>query len=109
MIATAICAAQGCDNPVVRPRRPGRPAIYCSADCRPSRGAPTRPDVAVEVGQDDDRQDESHSGRNWVVRLQRGTDSVTVARDLGRFSATALAGELRSLFAPTRQRGDAIE
>jgi hypothetical protein len=92
-----ICAADGCDNTVIRRARPGRPAIYCSPDCRPSRPAGLgRPVVAVELGQDDEHDDDgSQAGRNWIVRLQRGHDSVIIGRDLGRFSALALAGELR--------------
>jgi len=100
MSAERICAADGCDNTVVRSRRPGRPAIYCSPDCRPSRLAGTgRAAVAVEVTQDDDHDDNdgAQAGRNWVVRLQRGHDSVTIGRELGRFSAMTLAGELRWL------------
>jgi hypothetical protein len=98
--AERICAADGCDNTVVRSRRPGRPAIYCSAECRPSRIAAPGPAVAVDVAQDDDdRDDGSRAGRDWIVRLQRGHDSVIVGRDLGRFSALALAGELRRFLA----------
>ncbi len=97
MSAERICAADGCDNAVVRHGRPGRPAIYCSPDCRPSRLVGSgRPAVAVEVAQDDDHVDDgTWAGRDWIVRLQRGHDSVIVGRDLGRFSAMALAGELR--------------
>jgi hypothetical protein len=106
-----ICAADGCENIVVRIRRPGRPAIYCSAECRPSPIAgPRYPAVAVEVLQDDEGDiEDSQSGRNWVVRLQRGTDIVTIGHDLGRFSAQALAGDLRRLLGPARQGGGAIE
>jgi len=64
--------------------------------------------VDVEVVQDD-HDDDSHAGRNWVVRLQRGHDSVTIGQDLGRFSAQALAGDLRRLFGPAGQGGGAIE
>ena len=100
MSGDQICAADGCDNTVVRSRRPGRPAIYCSAECRPSRIAAPGPAVAVDVAQDeDDRDDGSRAGRDWIVRLQRGHDSVIVGRDLGRFSALALAGELRRFLA----------
>jgi hypothetical protein len=109
--AERICAADGCENTVVRSRRPGRPAIYCSADCRPSRTAgPGCPAVDVEVVQDDDHDDNgTQAGRNWVVRLQRGHDSVIIGQNLGRFSAMALAGDLRRLFEPARQGGGAIE
>ena len=109
MSAERICAADGCENTVVRSRRPGRPAIYCSPQCRPSRIAGPGPAVAVEVVQDDEHDDGSQAGRHWVVRLQRGHDSVTIGQDLGRFSASALAGDLRRLFEPARQGGGAIE
>jgi hypothetical protein len=109
--AERICAADECQNTVVRSRRPGRPAIYCSPDCRPSRIAgPGHPAIVVEVVQDDSGEDDGiQAGRNWVVRLQRGDDTVTIGHDLGRFSAQALAGDLRRLFGPAGQRGEAIE
>ena len=65
--------------------------------------------VAVEVVQDDEHDDRSQARRNWVVRLQRGDDTVTIGQDLGRFSAQALAGDLRRLFGPAGQGGGAIE
>lgn len=103
------CAAAGCDNAVERrPGRVGRPPIYCSPECRLSRtasGAGRR--ISVEVEQEDH---DGEPGRCWIVRLRRGTDTVVVGRDLGRFSATVLSGELRSLLHPrTRQEGVAIE
>jgi hypothetical protein len=109
--ADLVCAAAGCENIVVRSRRPGRPAIYCSADCRPSPIAgPRYPAVAIEVVQDDQGDDGgSQAGRNWIVRLQRGHETVTIGQDLGRFSAQALAGDLRRLLGPARQGGGAIE
>jgi hypothetical protein len=110
VIAEMICAADGCENIVVRTRRPGRPAIYCCPECRPSPIAgPRHPAVDVEVVQDDECDDGAQAGRNWVVRLQRGHDTVTIGQDLGRFSAQALAGDLRRLLGPTRQEGGAIE
>ena len=104
------CAAAGCDNAVERhPGRVGRPPIYCSPACRPSRTACAgRNQVSVEVDQQED--DGDGSGRCWVVTLRRGTNAVVVGRDLGRFSATVLSGELRNLLHPrARQEGDAIE
>ena len=104
------CAAAGCDNAVERhPGRVGRPPIYCSPACRPSRtGCAGRNQVSVEVDQQED--DGDGSGRCWVVTLRRGTTAVVVGRDLGRFSATVLSGELRNLLHPrARQEGDAIE
>ena len=88
------CAAVGCDNEVARgPGRPGRPPIYCSPACRPSR---SRPGIVVEVDHAEEGPG-AEAGRDWVVRLRRGRRAVVVQRGLGRFSATALAGELRSL------------
>jgi hypothetical protein len=45
-----------------------------------------------------------------MVTLRRGTNSVVVGRDLGRFSATILSGELHALLLPrARQEGEPIE
>jgi hypothetical protein len=92
-VSPLTCAAEGCDNPV--PRRPGqvgRPPIYCSPACRPSF---IRPVLAVEIDQPGDEDDEP--GRDWEVRLRRGNQVVVVQRGLGRFSAIALAAELRMI------------
>lgn len=93
MISPPTCAAPGCDNPVNRPPgQPGRPAIYCSAACRPStRG----PNLVVEV----DRQDDfdHQPGRDWTVRLRRGRRAVTISEGLGLFSATDLATQIHDL------------
>jgi hypothetical protein len=107
-VTGGTCASPGCDNPVVRtPGRRGRPPIYCSPSCRPSRQA-TGNQVLVEVAHDAD--DDDGAGRLWTVTLRRGARCVVVGRDLGRFSATLLAGELRALLHPrTRQEGDVIE
>ena len=104
------CAAAGCDNTVERrPGRVGRPPIYCSPACRPSRtGCAGRNSISVEVDQEDHEGD--RPGRSWMVTLRRGTNSVVVGRDLGRFSATVLSGELRALLQPgARRDGGAIE
>ena len=106
----AACAAAGCDNRVERhPGRVGRPPIYCSPACRPSRtGCAHRNLISVEVDQED--HDGEGSGRSWVVKIRRGTNSVVVGRDLGRFSATVLSAELRALLQPGgRRAGGAIE
>ncbi len=79
---------------VRRPGRVGRPPIYCSKACRPT---PTRPALTVEIDHDDDQL----SGRDWVVRVRRGARSVVVAHGLGRFSATAMATELRGILEGT--------
>ena len=105
-----LCAAAGCHNAVDRhPGRVGRPPIYCSPACRPSRtGCAGRNQISVDVDQQEN--DGDGSGRCWVVTLRRGTDSVVVGRDLGRFSATVLSGELRALLHPRAgQEGGTIE
>jgi hypothetical protein len=99
-----ICAAPGCDNPVLRRPGVGRPPIYCSLACRPSLSG-TAGQLSVELHEEDDG-----AGRSWTVTLRRGSRSVIVGRGLGRFSASALGGELQVLLHPrTRQEGDAIE
>jgi hypothetical protein len=98
MNTAPTCAAPGCNNPVPRrPGRAGRPPIYCSPACRPSY---VRPVPAVEVDQQDSTDDEQ-TGRDWVVRIRRGELFVVAGRGLGRFSAVALATELRSLMEGT--------
>jgi hypothetical protein len=107
-VTGTTCASAGCDNAVIRrPGRRGRPPIYCSPACRPSRaGNAGRNQISVEV----DQQDDDGPGRSWVVTLRRGQRRVVVGRDLGRFSATALSSELRKLLHPrSPQEGDAIE
>jgi hypothetical protein len=92
------CARDGCNNPVpTTPGRRGRPPIYCSANCRPSRLPRT---VAVEVDRQDG--DDVEAGREWTVQLRRGTQTVVVGHDLGRFSATALATDLRRVLGDDR-------
>ena len=87
-----VCANPLCDNAVPpRTGRVGRPPLYCSVECRPSR---TRPVLTVEVDQDSSA---AEAGRDWVVRLRRGPHVVVVRRDLGRFSAIGFATELRDL------------
>jgi hypothetical protein len=105
------CARPDCDNPVIRrPGRTGRPPIYCSPTCRPSRTAsPARGHIKVDIDQDDD-SDGLHPGRSWIVSLRRGPRTVIVGGDLGRFAATALSTELHQLLHPrTRQKGDIID
>lgn len=104
------CASAGCDNALERhPGRVGRPPIYCSPACRPSRASSgSRNPISVDIEQDD--HDGGRLGRCWIVTLRRGTNTVVVGRDLGRFSATVLSAELRALMNPrTRQEGDAIK
>ncbi len=94
MSTDRLCAAHGCDNPVPRrPGRAGRPPIYCSPACRPSY---VRPALVVEVDQQDAADDDGQ-GRDWIVRIRRGERFAVAGRALGRFTAMALATELRSL------------
>lgn len=98
-----ICAAAACTNPVPATGRPGRPAIYCSPSCRPARKPGTRrrpPALTVEaVDTNNDTNPPGRNPRSWTVRLRRGTTTVTVADHLGRFTATALAGDIQHLIA----------
>jgi hypothetical protein len=91
-VSAILCAAPGCDNPVARrPGQVGRPAIYCSAQCRPSRRHQA---LGVEAEPSDASETPS---RAWEVRLRRGGRAVVVQRGLGRFSATALVAEIQAL------------
>lgn len=96
-----ICAAAGCTNPVPATGRPGRPAIYCSPRCRPGRkprGRRRAPTLVVEVvNTNNDTDPPRRNPHSWAVRLRRGTTTVTVADHLGRFTATALAGDIQHL------------
>ena len=103
----ATCAAEGCANPVPRSRR-GRPAMYCSPSCRPSR---RNKGIVIEVLHPDESTDGRPVERTWTVRLSRGDRSVVVAHGLGWPSASALAGELDDLFAtrPRRRKAAPID
>ncbi len=101
------CAAPGCDNPVApRTGRVGRPPIYCSPACRPGSD---RTAITVDVTQREVDDDVSPVWHAWTVSLRRGRRQVVIATAMGRFSADALANELRDLIGPIRQRGGAIE
>jgi hypothetical protein len=95
------CAAAGCANPVPVGTR-GRPAIYCSAACRPS--GQRRPGIAVELDHPTESPDGRPPERVWAVRLRRGQHIVVIADGLGWPTATALAQQLQDLLAPRRQR-----
>lgn len=97
------CAAAGCDEPVLRsPGRRGRPPIYCSPSCRPSRQPGGRA-LTVEVALED--ADGQATGRDWVVQMRRDNHTVVVSRGLGRLSAAAFADELRWFLGLSRQKG----
>ncbi|MDP9389143.1 MAG: hypothetical protein M3Q48_14800 [Actinomycetota bacterium] len=101
------CAAPSCPNPVPRRSGPGRPARYCSPECRPS---PRRPNILVEVDHPEISPDGRPAARVWSVRLRRGRRVVVIADDLGWPSAKALAGALNDLLRPgSAQKGGTIE
>jgi len=60
--------------------------------------------ITVEIEPDDPRTDDPHAARSFAVQLRRGPRAVIVAADLGRFSAAALAEDLRELLGPARRR-----
>jgi hypothetical protein len=92
------CAAPGCANPVHRPRRRGRPPIYCSPACRSrSRRRPTPGPLLVEVDHEPDHPGPRPAGPIWLVRLRRDTRTVTLATGLGRPSAEHLAHQITDL------------
>jgi hypothetical protein len=105
MSPAVICAAPDCHNPVVRrPGRVGRPPVYCSPACRPTLA---RQALVVELVQDD--SEDREPGRDWIVRLRRGAHTVPVRRELGHFTADAVATELRHFLqgvGPTHRRED---
>ena len=104
-----ICAAPGCANPVPpRVGRVGRPPIYCSPECRP-RGR-RRPGLVVELDHDPVGDENPTAGRDWLVRLRRGPESVVVGRGLGALSARAFATELRGFLGVSgEQEGGSID
>jgi hypothetical protein len=112
-VTALTCARAGCDNPVIRrPRQNGRPPIYCSPACRPSRkNHPNRgrfrDPITVEINQHDN---DDNPSRSWTVELRNGTRTVTIGHDLGRFAATALFNDLQQLIHPqTQHQGDPID
>ena len=99
--ATA-CAAEGCDRPVPRGQR-GRPHIYCSPGCRPSRARHPGGTIVVEVDHEATPDDARPAGRIWIVRLRRNQRTVTIASELGRPSADHLATQIGALLNPHQQ------
>ena len=107
MMPAVACVAPGCANLVARSPRPGRPAVYCSPECRTK---PRQPRIIVEVDHPDASPDGRPVQRVWAVRLRRGQRVVVIADGLGWPSATALAGQLDDLLRPDSQtKGGAIE
>ena len=109
-VTVVVCAAPGCDEPVVRTGRRGRPAVYCAPACRPAGRGRAGVHVVVEVDHEPTPDNERPTGRVWLVRLRRGTQSVVIAAELGKPSADLLAGQLNELLATRRQAlGAAME
>lgn len=98
-----LCARDGCDNPVVRNGRPGRPAIYCSLECRPT--PPKGYGLSVSVTHEATEEGTRPAGRIWQVQISRGARVVTVADGLGRPSAEHLARQVRELVSPRKTDG----
>jgi hypothetical protein len=112
MSPAVTCAAPGCDQPVHRTNHTGRPAIYCSPNCRPSHNpTPRRAQVVVEVEHPDISPDGRPADRVWTVQLRRGEHRVVIANDLGWPSANALARGLTDLLSTTTppRTGGAID
>ena len=102
------CAAPGCDEHVVRTGGRGRPAVYCSPACRPAGRGRAGVHVVVEVDHQPTPDNERPTGRVWIVRLRRGTQSVVIAAELGRPSADLLAGQLDELLTTRRRVKGAV-
>jgi hypothetical protein len=101
------CARDGCDNLVMRSARPGRPAIYCSPECRPTRQKGSL--LSVSVTHEPTEEGTRPAGRIWQVQLRRGARSVTIADGLGRPSAEHLARQVSELFSLSQAEGGAID
>jgi len=95
--AVVLCAAPGCDHPVTRTSRPGRPPIYCSPACRPSRDHRGTDRLVVEVDHEPAPTGTRPTGRIWIVRLRRSAHTVVIATELGRPSADHLANQINAL------------
>ncbi len=107
---TAICAAPGCEKPLPERSGRGRPALYCSPECRPAGRGRSGVHVVVEVDHEPTPDDERPAGRVWLVRLRRGDQAVVIAAELGGPSADHLAGQLNGLLATRRRsKGASID
>lgn len=92
------CQAPGCEVLFDITTARGRPRLYCSAACRPSRRSRSAPaEITVEVVADTSSDVPPSATRHFTVRLRRAEKTVVVANDVGRFSAALLAEDLRLL------------
>ncbi len=102
-----VCASPGCDKAVPRRPGPGRPAIYCSPECRARR---RQPSIVVELDHPELSPDGRPVTRVWTVRLRRSDHVVVIADNLGWPTANALACQLDHLLHPApHQNRAAIE
>jgi hypothetical protein len=95
-----LCAKDGCDNTVLRSGRPGRPAIYCSPECRPT--PPKVRGLSVSVTHEPTEENTRPAGRIWQVQLSRGARMVMIADGLGRPSAEHLARRVSEIISSRR-------
>jgi hypothetical protein len=105
------CTAPGCHVALPDYNGRGRPRLYCCARCRSAgRAAARHATLNVEVDHTGGDDAGRPIGRVWLVRLRRGTETVTVATELGRPTADHLAGQIAQLI-DGRQRasGPAME
>ena len=110
VIDVVLCAAPGCDEPVVHNGGRGRPAGRLLLTGMPAGRGRAGVHVIVEVDHEPTPDNERPTGRVWLVRLRRGAQSVDIAAELGRPSADLLAGQLNELLATRRRaKGAAME
>ena len=95
-----LCAKDGCDNTVLRSGRPGRPAIYCSPECRPT--PPKVRGLSVSGTHEPTEENTRPAGRIWQVQLSRGARMVMIADGLGRPSAEHLARRVSEIISSRR-------
>ena len=96
---TTGCAAPDCLNPIVR-HPTGRPARYCSSNCRVRhhrQRQPTTTPISVEVDMGSASSRGRPPDRSWLVRLRRADRAVIVAIGLRRHAADRLAEQLTDL------------
>ncbi len=88
----------------------GLPPIYCSDRCR-SRAVrrPDRGPVLVELVHPATAPRQRASGRVWTIRLRRGSDTITIAGDLGHASARDLADQIAQILRTSTQQGGPID
>jgi hypothetical protein len=94
---TRTCAAKGCENPVPARIGRGRPFTYCTVCRPPKERMHVTTSLVAEIDHVPTTENVRPAGRIWIVRLRRGTRSVTVAEELGRPSADHLVRQINEL------------